>query len=213
MMTIQKTDSDHLSQMARQIKTRVPVILSRWGLPPKFNRWRLAQDAETGLAVLFAVLNNNYITKYTTIPFSDYFDPRLLHDLENDLHVQVVFCNSDGLRYAFILDRGSIDVLPTYIDFPITEGDKLFVGVVYKNKPIPRWINHPQAEPVPPINGELINDDTLFNQGVTAFLKVFDTVELKDNPASILSSQGKPKIMVIDAEGFKKRATEPKTNP
>jgi hypothetical protein len=180
-------------------------------LLPKFSRWRLAQDPETGLVVLFAVLNHNFIARYTAIPFSDYFDPRLLHDLENDLHMPVVFCNSDGLRYAFILDRGSLDMLPTHIDFPIKDGDKLFVGVVYKDKPVPTWIK-PQTKPAPPFIGEIVNDHTLVSQGVTAFLKVFDDIRLKENAAAKLTAQGTPGIVVIDAEGFKKRITEHKTN-
>ena len=58
---------------------------------------------------------------HTSIPFSDYFDPRLLHDLANELQVQIVSCNSEGLRYAFILDRGQLAKLPTHIDFPFIE--------------------------------------------------------------------------------------------
>ena len=74
------------------------------------------------MMVLFGILNNKYIATHTSIPFSDYFDPRLLHDLANELQVQVVSCNSDGLRYAFILERGSLVKLPTHIDYPFLDG-------------------------------------------------------------------------------------------
>ena len=66
------------------------------------------------MVVLFGVLNNRHIATHTSIPFNDYFDPRVLHDLVNELQVQVVSCNSDGLRYAFILDRGGLGRLPTH---------------------------------------------------------------------------------------------------
>ncbi len=78
---------------------------------------------------LFGILNNKYIAERTLIPFSRYFDLRLLHDLANELQVQVVSCNSDGLRYAFILDRGRFGKLPTHIDYPFFEDGKLMVRV------------------------------------------------------------------------------------
>lgn len=81
------------------------------------------------MVVLFGILNNKYIATHTSIPFSDYFDPRLLHDLANELQVQVVSCNGDGLRYAFILDRGQLGKLPTHIDFPFVDDGKLLVGL------------------------------------------------------------------------------------
>jgi hypothetical protein len=108
-------DLNQYHQRARRIRARVPVMLSHWGLLPKLSRWRLAQDPETGLVVLFAVLNTRYIATHTSASFRDYFDPRLLHALANDLQVQIVSCNSDGLRYGFILDRGSVGKLPTHI--------------------------------------------------------------------------------------------------
>jgi hypothetical protein len=210
-MITQIVDPNLFHQRARQIRARVPVILSQWGLPPKFNRWRLTQDPETGLVVLFAVLNNKYIATHTSTPFSDYFDPRLLHDLANDLHVQVVSCNSDGLRYAFILDRGSLDKLPTHIDFPFLDGDRLFVRVVYSDKPVPE-VMEPKITPAPLIAADIVDDQTLVHRGVKAFLKVFDDILLRDDVASKISSQGPPDILVIDKEEFNKRVEEHKTN-
>jgi hypothetical protein len=107
-MTIETLDPQHFAQQAQRIKIQVSLVLTKWGLSPRFNRWRLAKDPDTGMIVLFGVLNNKYITAHTSIPFGDYFDPRVLHDLANELHVQVVSCKSDGPRYAFILERGQL---------------------------------------------------------------------------------------------------------
>jgi hypothetical protein len=211
MMITQMVDLNRFHQRVRQIRARVTVILSQWGLPPKFNRWRLTQDPETGLVVLFAVLNNKYIATHTATPFSDYFDPRLLHDLSNDLHVQVVSCNSDGLRYAFILDRGSLDKLPTHIDFPFLDGDRLFVRVVSGDKPVPEVLE-PQITPAPLSVADGVDDQTLVHRGVRAFLKVFDDILLRDDVASKLSAQGPPDILYIDKEEFDKRVAEHKAN-
>src|SRR5512135_925565 len=92
-------DSPQFIRRARQIKAQIPLILSQWGLLPKFKRWRLAQDPGSGMVVLFGVLNNQYIATHTTTPFSNYFDPRLLRDLAAELHVQVISSANDGLRY------------------------------------------------------------------------------------------------------------------
>jgi len=210
-MNTQMVDLNQFHQRARQIRARVPVILSQWRLLPKFSRWRLALDPETGLVVLFAVLNTRYIATHTSASFSDYFDPRLLHDLANDLQVQIVSCNSDGLRYGFILDRGSVGKLPTHIDFPFLDGDRLRVGVVYNDEPVPGLIN-PQTMQAPPIIVEIVDDHTLVSRGVGAFLKVFDDIQLKEDAASKLTAQGLPDVVVIDAVGFNKRVAEHKVN-
>lgn len=210
-MITQMIDPHHFHQKARQIRARVPKVLSRWGLSPKFNRWRLTQDPDSGMVVLFAVLNTRYIATQTAAPFSDYFDPRLLHDLANDLQIQVVSCNSDGLRYAFILDRGQIDVLPTHIDYPFLDGDRLFVRVVYNHEPLPEGIE-PRMAPAPPIAADSVDDQTLVHRGVEAFLKVFDDIKLNDDAASKLAPQGPPEVVVIDVEEFQKRVATQKAN-
>jgi len=204
-------DPHHFRQKARQIRGRVPTILSQWGLSPKFNRWRLTQDPDSGMVVLFAVLNTRYIATHTATPFSDYFDPRLLHDLANDLHLQVVSCNSDGLRYAFIIHRGQIDMLPTHIDYPFVDGDRLFVRVVYNNEPLPEAVE-PQMTPAPLTAIDRVDEEKLVHRGVEAFLKVFDDIKLKDDAASKLAAQGLPEVVVIDEEQFKKRVSEQKAN-
>jgi hypothetical protein len=196
-------DPYHFDQEALRIRTQVPIILTKWGLLPRFKRWRLTQDPDTGMIVLFGILNNRYIATHTSIPFSNYFDPRLLHDLESELQVQVVSCNSDGLRYAFILDRGQFERLPTHIDFPFVDNEQLMVRVVYSDKP--------QSVPAPPVDIAIVDDHALVRQGVGAFLKVFDDIKLRDDAAQI-AAQGQPEIVVIDENEFNKRVAEHEAN-
>ena len=203
-MTIQTIDQRHITQKTQQIRAQVSNVLTRWGLLPRFKRWRLTQDPDTGMVVLFGILNNKYIATHTSIPFSDYFDPRLLHDLANELQLQVVSCNSDGLRYAFILDRGQLGIIPTHIDFPFVDNGKLSVRVVYKDKP--------QPVPVSPVEVAIVEDKTFVRQVVGAFLKVFDDIKLRDDAALQLSAQNPPDIVIIDEDEFHKRIAEHEAN-
>ena len=202
-------DPRHFDPKVRRIRIRVSAILRKWGLLPRFKRWRLTQDPGTGMMVLFGILNNKYIATHTSIPFSDYFDPRLLHDLANDLQMEVVSCNSDGLRYAFILERGSLLKLPTHIEYPFLEGDRLSVRVVYANQPVPELTN-PQVKPDPPFIVESVEDRAQVNRDIAAFLKVLDDIKLKAEVASKLSAQGLPDVITIDEQEFKKRVAEHK---
>lgn len=199
-MIIQTNDQNQFNQKAWRIRTQVSKILKKWGLLPRFKRWRLTQDPDTGMIVLFGILNNKYIASHTSIPFSDYFDPRLLNDLANELQVQVVSCNSDGLRYAFILDRGSLNKLPTHVDYPFIDNGKLLVRVIYSDNLSPA--------PVPAVDATKVDDRTLVDEGVGAFLKVFDDIKLRDDAASDLSAQKTPDIVMIDQDEFKKRVAE-----
>lgn len=204
-MITQTVDPPQFNQRARRIRARVSTVLTKWGLLPRFKRWRLTQDPGTGMIVLFGILNNNYIAAHTSTPFSDYFDPRLLHDLANELQVQVVSCNSDGLRYAFILDRGQLGKLPTHIDFPFIENGKLLVRVVYND--------NPQSIPVPPVDPTMGDDRKLVHEGVGAFLKVFDDIKIRDDAAaSQLSAHDLPDIVVINEDEFNKRVAEHEAN-
>lgn len=204
MITPQTNDPHHFNQRARQIRTQVSTVLTKWGLLPRFKRWRLTQDPDTGMIVLFGILNNRYIATHTSIPFSDYFNPRLLHDLADELQVQVVSCNSDGLRYAFILDHGSLSRLPTHIDFPFIDNGKLLVRVVYSDRP--------QTVPVPPVDAAMVDDPAFARQIAGAFMKVFDDIKLKDDAVLLLSAQNPPDIVVIDEDEFHKRVTEHEAN-
>ena len=204
MMIPETIDQQHFDQDIRQIRAQVSRVLKKWDLLPRFKRWRLTQDPSTGMIVLFGILNNGYIATHTSIPFNDYFNPRVLHDLANELQVEVVSCNSDGLRYAFILDRGQLRKLPTHIDFPFIDSGKLMVRVVYGDTP--------QSIPTPLVDSATIDDRTPVEQAVGAFLKVFDDIKLKDDLASKLSVGGLPDIVVIDEAEFKRRVVEHDAN-
>jgi hypothetical protein len=203
MMT-QTIDKQRFDQETRRIRAQVSKILTKWDLVPRFKRWRLTQDPSTGMIVLFGILNNRYIATHTSIPFRDYFDPRVLHDLADGLQMEVVSCNSDGLRYAFILDRGQLSRLPTHIDFPFIDNGKLLVRVVYSD--------NPQSMPTPPVESITVDDQRLVRQGVGAFLKVFDDIKLKNDVASKLPAEGLPDIVVIDEVEFNKRVAELEAN-
>jgi hypothetical protein len=204
-MVIPMVELQHFDQKAlRRIKAQVSAILTKWGVPPRFKRWRLTQDPDTGMIVLFGILNNGYIAKHTSTPFRDYFDPRLLHDLANELQVQVVSCNSEGLRYAFILDRGQLGKLPTHIDFPVIDNGKLLARVVYSDSP--------GSVPAAPADIAAGDDHRLVQNGVGAFLKVFDDINLRAHGALQLPSQNQPDFVVIDEDEFNKRLAEHEVN-
>jgi hypothetical protein len=208
-MTVQAVDPQQFVQKTRQIRSQVSTVLMKWGLPPRFKRWRLTQDPDTGMVVLFGVLNNKYIAAHTSIHFNDYFDPRLLHDLANELQVQIVSCNSDGLRYAFVLDRGRLGELPTHIDFPFIDNGKLAVRVVYGDRSQSMPV---VPAPAPPIDAAMFDDRTFLRQIAGAFLKVFDDIKIKDDAILQLSAQNAPDIVVIDEDEFQKRVAEHEVN-
>ncbi len=193
----------------RRIKAKASAVLSRRKLLPRFKRWRLTQDPGTGMVVLFGILNNKYIATHTSIPFLDYFDPPLLRELATELQVQVVSCNSDGLRYAFILDRGTLDKFPTHIDYPFLEGDRLYIRAVYSNESGPSW-KAPRTTPLAMANVENGEDDGPVDQGLVALLKIFAENKIKDEAAPDLPPQSLPDIIRIDEEEFKKQVAEHK---
>jgi hypothetical protein len=160
----------------------------------------LAKDPDSGMIVLFGILNSRYIARHTSIPFKNYFDPQILHDLANQLQVQVVSCNTDGLRYAFILDRGRLDLLPTHIDFPYVDNGKLTVRVVYRDSP--------QSMPSSPVDNGMDDDHNPVRRGVRAFWKAFDDIQLGNDAASQLSAQNQPDVVVIDKDEFNQRVAE-----
>lgn len=195
-MTIQTLDPHQFGQKTRRIRAQVSTVLTKWGLLPRFKRWRLTQDPGTGMVVLFGVLNNRYIAAHTSMPFANYFDPRLLQDLANELQMQVVSCNSDGLRYAIILDRGQLGKLPTHIDFPFMDDGKVLVRVVYTDIP--------PSESIPFADPAVGDERKLVREGVGAFLKIFDDLKLMEDAVQS-SAQNQPGIVVIDENEFKKR--------
>jgi hypothetical protein len=194
--TIEQEGYDHETQ---RIRVGVARILRKRGLLPRFKRWRLAQDPDTGMVVFFGVLNHGYIAAHASAPFSDYFNPRVLHELANQLQVQVVSCNTDGLRYAFILDRGRLDKLPTHVDFPYVDDNRLSLRVVYRDTP--------PSRPASPVNSE-IADHNAIRRGAQAFLKIFEDIQLKSDAAALLSAQSSPDIVLIDEDEFSRRVAE-----
>lgn len=201
---IKGIDPRHYDQKARQLKTRVMTVFTKWGLKPRFKRWRLTQDSETGMVVLFGVLNDKYIAEHTSIPFSDYFAPRFLHDLANELQVQVVSCTSESLRYAFILDRGSFGMLPSHVDYPFVNNGKVMVRVVFEDDP--------QPDPVPKVETLVLTDNRFMRQVAGAFMKVFEDIKLRDDAALLLSAQNPPDIVIINQEEFNTRVAEHEVN-
>jgi hypothetical protein len=205
-MMLQTNDPRQFEDEVRRIRSKTSRILKRWGLVPRFKRWRLSQDPDSGMIVLFGILNNGYLATHSSIPFSNYFDPRLLLDLSNELQVQVVSCNSNGLRYAFILNRGQIDKLPTHIDYSFLDADRLFVRVVYGDEPVPE-VAKPLIIP-PPMTATMVDKQALVRQGVGAFLKLFDDIKPRDAAALQPSAQNLPSILVIGEDEFNQRIAE-----
>jgi hypothetical protein len=210
-MAIQTIDPHRFNQTTRRIKAQASTVLTKWGLVPRFTCWQLAQEPTTGMVALIGILDNGYIAVHTSVPFSDYFDPRLLNEFANELQIQVVSCNCYGLRYAFILDRGSLGMLPSHIEFPFLDGDRLFVRVVYGNEPEQKWIN-PQSIPSSSINVEMMDDQMQINRGVDAFLKIFGEIEFDGDLDSKLFTQGLPEIIAIDEGEFNHRVLEHETD-
>ncbi len=69
----------------------------------------------------------------------------------------------------------------------------------------------PQAVPVPPVDiapGDEDYDQALVRQGVGAFLKVFDDIQLRDEAAMKRPAQKLPDIVFMDKAEFNKRIAE-----
>jgi hypothetical protein len=201
-MIAQTIDPHHPDQQARRIRSQASTVLRKWGLLPRFSRWRLSQDPTTGMKVLFGILNNHYIASHTSIPFSNYFDPRLLDDLANEMQVKVVSCSGNDLRYAFILDPGQINMLPSHIDFPFLDGTNIVFRVAYSSDASQPEGLHPVTTPTIPVVANISDDQVLVRRGIEAFLKVFDDEKLKKGATSKLAVQGLPKVVIIDPVEF-----------
>jgi hypothetical protein len=172
---------------SRQIKIRIPILLSRWGLLPKFKRWRLAQDPETGMVVLFGVLNIRYIATHTTTPFSNYFDPSLLRDMAAELHVQVISSSNDGMRYAFILEKGRL-------------------GLPGPGETIEHLAGE-QSSPQPN-NASLEEDHLISPVRLNRFLQVAEAFGAMNNGAT----QPPPDILLMDEAEFNQKMAEYESN-
>jgi hypothetical protein len=202
-MITQTVDPHHFISRARQIKAQIPSLLSQWGLLPKFKRWRLAQDPSTGMVVLFGVLNTKYIAMHTTTPFSNYFDPRLLRDLATALHVQVISSANDGLRYAFILERGQIG-LPSPVPVEMLE-----YSPVEQASPngIQLGLIEIRTKPAQSKSSILVDDLTIQRQEL-AFLKVVEALDALNNA----TTKPAPDVSLMDEAEFNQQMAECEVN-
>ena len=191
-MITQAVDPHHFVRRARQITAQIPTILFQWGLLPQFKRWRLVQDQETGMVVLFGVLDNQYITTHTPTLFSDYFDPRVLRDLATELHVQVISSSNDGLRYTFILERGQPD---TPKETPVLTA--LPIGVQDRSIEM-------RTAPQLPDHSMLNYDHTQMHQRLGRFLEISGAHNAMDNAAS----QALPDVLFMDEAEFNQQMAE-----
>jgi hypothetical protein len=208
-MITQTVDSNYFMRRARQIKAQMPIFLSQWSLLSKFKRWRLAQDPGSGMVVLFGELNNRYIATHTTAPFSDYFDPRLMRDLAAELNVEVISSSNDGLRYAFVLERGRLS-LPQEIHAPVAGGGMAVPPITSEtlepgvDQTLPEVVQEELIEtrtaPTPLIVADIVEGQTLVDQGFGTLLKVFEESNLKDDAALPPTFQDPPDVVDTEAE-------------
>ena len=191
-MITQAVDPHHYISTARHIRAQIPLLLSQWGLVAKFKRWRLAQDPKNGMVVLFGVLDNKYIATHTTTPFTNYFDPQLLRDMETELQVQIVYSSNDGLRYAFILERGQIDEIPKQID-PDLDADKLVVRVLFSKNNITAAAD---GQPAPTMFTNTEADDPQVDRSVGSYLQVFKDIHSRAETSDPQPVQSPPDILI-----------------
>jgi hypothetical protein len=217
-MINQTVDPHHYVRRARQIKAKIPIVMSQWGLLPKFTRWRLAQDPETGLVVLFGVLDSKHIATHTTTPFSDYFDPRLLRDLETELQVQMISSSNDGLRYAFILEKGELDLPPVPVQTPEYDPSNQLLPGGVQNTFVERRIALPggvqwkfierRVAPPQPNHSTLSEEPSLLHQSLERFLKITEALDAPDDA----TTQPSPDVLMMDDAEFNQHMTDYEAN-
>jgi hypothetical protein len=207
-MITQAVDPHHFIRRARQIKALIPNLLSQWGLLPKFKRWRLAQDPGNGMVVLFGVLDTKYIATHTTTPFSDYFDARLMRDLASELKVQVISSSNDGLRYAFVLEKGFSDSPAYMTGLHPQETAEVIDLRSGGGQSVPHRIKMGRIEKRsaarPPHTFVLTDDVTVTHQRLARFLKITDALEA----ANGASAQPISDVLLMDQAEFNRRMTD-----
>ena len=204
-MINQTIDPHHFVRRSRQIKARIPFVLAQWGLLPRFKRWRLAQDPDTGMVVLFGVLNTKYIATHTTTPFSNYFDPRLLHDISKELQVQVISSANDGLRYAFILEKGQLEITQNSRALV----DSSMVGTTASPEPAePREQHIVDQLPPQPNNSAAVTKQDIPYQKLDRLLKIAAALEAMENAPA----QPPPEVLVTSAAEFNQQMAEYEAN-
>jgi hypothetical protein len=192
-MITQASDQHHFIRRARQIKARIPGLLLQWGLVPKFKRWRLAQDPITGMVVLFGVLDNKYIATHSTTPFADYFDPRVLNDLSRELQARVISSANDGLRYAFVLERGDIGESPAPDPIKPVSHSHVRMGLIQKK--VGTRLPHSFV---------LVDDVTVTHQRLASFLKVNDALNAAHNAETLPL----PDVLLMDQAEFNRKMAD-----
>lgn len=198
-MITQAVDPHQFIRKARQIRAQMPILLSQWGLLPKFKRWRLAQDPGTGMVVLFGVLNNKYIASHTTTPFSDYFDPRLIRDLTTELHVPVISSANDGLRYAFVLEKGQLGLLSVPVELSVNDSlDQS--GLVEDQRVLKESVISLRA----PNRSILAGEPTILHQRLEKFLKLTEALDTLNDA----SPQPLPDVLLMAEAEFSQRLAE-----
>ncbi|MEI7847950.1 MAG: hypothetical protein WCK35_19270 [Chloroflexota bacterium] len=183
-MITQAVDTQLFHHRAQQIRTRLPILLSQWGLLSRFKRWRLVRDSNTGMVILFGVLNNNYIATHSITPFSNYFDPRLLRDLETELKVRVLPSTNDGLRYAFVLKHGLLD-RTVHIEDDRETGTLNSAHFTHKKN----WVIERQTTLDEPNNYILMNNLVLMHQKLKNFSNTSQILDGTENPFKQLNTE------------------------
>jgi len=123
-MTILKKHVDKSVSIANRTNR---TLLQR-GLEPRFTEWTLTADGD--LVLLFGVLDVRRLQK-----MERYTDRNLLHQLSTVCNgVPIAISNTNGLRYAFILDH--CPAIPATVDFPGFERGKVRLGLDYKGNEV-----------------------------------------------------------------------------
>lgn len=104
-----------------QYANRTVKMMAQRKLEPLFSDWALTKD--DGLTVLFGVLDVRRLAR-----IEQYTDPRLLHHVSTICNgVPVLVSNTNGLRYAYILDYEPS--IPTCAEFPGIERGMCRLGI------------------------------------------------------------------------------------
>lgn len=176
-MITQAVDTQLFHHRAQQIRTRLPILLLQWGLLSRFKRWRLVRDSNTGMVILFGVLNNTYIATHSITPFINYFDPRLLRDMETELQVRVLPSTNDGLRYAFVLEHGLLEHT-VHIEDDRKTGTLNPTHFTHKKK----WVIERRTTLDEPNNYILMNNLVLMHQKLEKFSNTSKILNDTENP-------------------------------
>jgi len=129
----------------RRIISRVPAILENHRLAVLFKSWKLTSTPD-GLVVLFGVLDDDRITRQTTLPLERYLDDSVVHHIATtacDGQYPVFRCNSRGAAYAVVLNAPRLPQLPEQVGFPGYQPGRLAWGMALNDRPVTTaWGEH-----------------------------------------------------------------------